>query len=221
MLGWLRSLLGKIVAVVALVVAAYAGWIWGPLVFPRIQDWMGMSPPDVAAGPAPSAELADSVLSRVQAFPGGVDGEIALSGREVTSVIRYSVPGLIPSGIRDPEVTFQDGHVFLSAEVILASFPNLPDLGPILGMLPDTLHVEMEASLMPYGAEESALLIHGLEASRIPIPRRLIPEILRAMGRTDRPGLPPEAMAVPLPASLGAVYILADSLIISSNSSNP
>jgi len=217
MLGCLRSILGKLVALVALVVAAYAGWIWGPAVFPRVQSWVGMSPPVEAVGPAPSAELADSVLTRVQAFREGGEGQIALGGREVTSVIRYSVPGLIPSGIRDPEVTFQDGRVHLSAQVVLAAFPRLPDLGPILGILPDTLNVKLQASLMPFGQEESALLIHSLEASRIPIPRRLIPEILRAMGRVERPGLPPEGMAVPLPTGLGAAYILTDSLIISSN----
>jgi len=218
MLGCLRSIFGRIVALVALVLAAYAGWIWGPAVFPRVQDWIGMTPPVEVKGPAPSAALADSVLTRVQSFREGGEGRVALGGREVTSVIRYSVPGLIPAGIRDPEVTFQEGRVRISAQVILASFPRLPDLGPILGMLPDTLNVELEASLMPYGAEESALLVHSLEASRIPIPQRLIPEILRAMGRTDRPGLPPEAMAVPLPSGMGSAYILADSLIISSTS---
>jgi hypothetical protein len=213
----MKSILGKVLILMALVVAAYVGWLWGPAVFPRVQDWVGMSPPEVPAGPAPSAELADSVLTRVQDFREGGDGQMALSGREVTSVIRYSLPGLIPSGIRDPEVSFEEGRVHLSAQVVMGAFPRLPDLGPILGILPDTLNVELEASLMPFGQEESALLIHGVQASRIPIPRRLIPEILRAMGRVDRPGLPPEAMAVPLPTGLGAAYIQADSLIISSN----
>jgi hypothetical protein len=82
-------------------------------------------------------------------------------------------------------------------------------------MLPDTLDVVLQASLMPYGEVESALLVHQVEASRIPIPRQLIPQILTAMGRTDKPGLPPEAMTVPLPAGLGSVYILGDSLILS------
>jgi hypothetical protein len=213
----MKSILGKVLILMALVVAAYVGWLWGPAVFPRVQDWVGMSPPEVPAGPAPSAELADSVLTRVQDFREGGDGQMALSGREVTSVIRYSLPGLIPPGIRDPEVSFEEGRVHLSAQVVMGAFPRLPDLGPILGILPDTLNVELEASLMPFGQEESALLIHGVRASRIPIPRRLIPEILRAMGRVDRPGLPPEAMAVPLPTGLGAAYIQTDSLIISSN----
>jgi hypothetical protein len=215
--GCLKNILGRISILVALVVAAYVGWLWGPAVFPRVQEWVGVAPPEVPVGPAPSAELADSVLLRVQDFREGGEEQMALDGREVTSVIRYSVPGLIPSGIRDPEVSFKEGRVHLTAKVVTAAFPNLPDLGPILGILPDTLNVELEASLMPFGAVESALLIHGVKASRIPIPRRLIPEVLKAMGRVDRPGLPPEAMAIPLPVGLGAAYILTDSLIISSN----
>jgi len=143
---------------------------------------------------------------------------MALGGREVTSLLRYSLPGLIPSGIRDPEVRLRDGRLFLFAQVVLGAFPRLPDLGPVLGILPDTLDVVLEASLVPFGEDESALMVHGLEASRIPIPRRLIPEILEAMGRVDRPGLPSEAMAIPLPAGLTSAYILTDSLVLSSTS---
>jgi hypothetical protein len=215
--GCLKSILKKFLLGVALILAAYAGWIWGPAIFPRLQDLAGVGRPEVATGPGPSAELADSVLSRVQEFRLSEGDRMALDGREVTSVIRYAVPGLVPSGIQDPEVAFREGRVIIRAAVALSAFPELPDLGPVLGILPDTLQVELDATLMPFGQQESALLVHGVEASRIPIPRRLIPEILQAMGRVQRPGLPLEAMAVPLPPGLAAAYIIADSLILSSN----
>lgn len=215
-MGSLRRLLGKIVAILAFGGAVYAGWVWGPVVYPKLKEWAGFEPPPAPEGPAPSAELADSVLSRVQDLRTRGEGEMALGGREVTSVLRYSLPGLIPSGIQDPGVDLREGRLHLSARVVLSSFPQLPDLGPILGILPDTLDVVLHASLVPFGENESAILVQGIDASRIPIPRRLIPEILRAMGRVDRPGLPQEAVAVPLPAGLGSAYILTDSLIISS-----
>ena len=217
-MGCLPRLVRNLVATAALVALVYAAWAWGPEYFPEIRDRLGIAPTATPAEPGASPELADSVLARVQDFRGVGEGQMALSGREVTSVLRYAVPGLIPSGIRDPEVSLRDGRVHLSAEVVLGAFPALPDLGPILGILPDTLAVALEASLMPFGPEESALLVHSLEASRIPIPRRLIPEILVAVGRLDRPGLPPEAMAVPLPVGFASAYILTDSLIISSDS---
>lgn len=114
-----------------------------------------------------------------------------------------------------PEVTLEDGRVHLRARVALAAFPDLPDLGPIVGILPDTLDVTVEASLMPFAMGKAALLVHRIEASRIPIPSRLVPQILTAMGRTDQPGLPPEAFLITLPSGLGSAYILTDSLILS------
>ena len=46
----------------------------------------------------------------------------------------------------------------------------------------------------------------------------MIPRILTAMGRTGEPGLPPEALLVPLPSGLASAYILTDSLILSNES---
>ena len=215
-MGCLRNLLGKLFLILILLGVIYAGWLWGPSAYPKLREWAGFAPPAVSERPLPSPQLADSVLAKVQSLREGGEGQIALGGTEVTSVLRYSLPGLIPSGIRDPEVDLRDGRLRLSAQVALSAFPGLPDLGPILGILPDTLAVTLHASLMPFGQEESAFLVHEIEASRIPLPRRLIPEILRAVGRVDRPGLPPEALIVPLPAGVGSAYILTDSLIISS-----
>ena len=70
---------------------------------------------------------------------------------------------------------------------------------------------------MPFGKDTAALLVRQIEASRIPLPRSLIPEILEAMGRVEEEGLPPEAITVPLPTGLGSAYILTDSLILSNH----
>lgn len=215
-MGFLFRVVRRVLLLLALSCAAYAGWRWGPSVVSVVQGWSGTAPTSTVSEAGLSPELADSVLGRFQEFRRGDHGRIALGGREITSVLRYSVPGLIPSGVRDVTVGLEEGRVLLAAQVVLSSFPRLPDLGPVLGILPDTLNVVMHASLLPLSEEEAALLVQGLEASRIPIPRALIPEILRAIGRVDRPNLPPEALAVPLPAGLGSAYILNDSLILSS-----
>jgi hypothetical protein len=136
----------------------------------------------------------------------------------VTSVLQYSLPGFVPQGITAPEVALRDGRVDVRARVAMEVFPDLPDLGGIVGILPDTLDVAFQASLTPFGNGKAALLVHRIEAARIPLPRRLIPQILDAMGRKDEPGLPLEAVAVPLPSGLGTAYILGDSLILSNGS---
>jgi hypothetical protein len=211
----LRSCFGKLVVLVLLIVAAYVGWVWGPAVFPRVQEWLGLASAEDAAEMDTSPELADSVVSKVQAFRGGEEGDrMTLSGRELTSVLRHSIPGLIPEGTSHPQVRLVEGKVRLRADVALSAFPELPDLGPILGILPDTLAVEVEASVLPFGAQEVAVLVEKLEAGRIPLPGRLIPEILEAMGRVESPGLPPEGLRIPLPSGLASAYLVEDSLVL-------
>ena len=214
-MGSLARGIRRAVLVVVLLGVAYLGWVFLPVFFPEIRGWAGLTDAPSSGGAEPSPSLADSVLSRVQDLRQGGHGEMALGGRELTSVLRYSLPGLIPSGIRDLAVELDEGRVRVSAEVALAAFPEIPDLGPILGILPDTVNVVLLGSLMAFGDQESAFLVHGLDASRIPIPRRFIPGILRGIGRVDRPGLPAEALSVPLPAGLRSAYILSDSLILS------
>jgi len=216
MFRWLKSLFRKVGILLLLLVAAYAGWQWGPEVFPKVHDWLGVSQGDVEEELVASPELADSVMARVQEFRrGDGPGQLALGDGELTSILRHSVPELVPDGITNPQVTLRDGRVHFRARVALSSFPDLPDLGPIIGLLPDTLDVALQAAMMPFGDGTAALLIHRLEAARIPLPRRLVPEILSAMGRRDQLGLPPEALMVQLPPGLGSAYILTDSLILS------
>jgi hypothetical protein len=214
-MGCLKSFFGKTVTLILLVLAAYAGWRWGPQVFPQLHEWLGITGVEEIDGVVSSPEMADSVMAMVQIFRRGTgQSQLALGGSELTSVLRYSVPSLVPDGVFNPEVRLEGGRVNLSAKVALGSFPDLPELGPIIGILPDTLDVALQASLMPFGNGMAALLVHRLEASRIPLPRRMIPGILTAMGRTGRPGLPPEALLLPLPSGLGSAYILTDSLIL-------
>lgn len=216
MFGWLKSLFKKIVFLLLLLVAAYAGWRWGPDVFPKVQRWLGVGVEEEVEEVGATPELADSVMARVRLFRRGEGSDqLALGGRELTSVLRHSVSDLMPKGVSDPLVELEDGRVQLRARVALSSFPDLPDLGPILGILPDTLDVALHASLMPFGQGSAALLVHRIEAARIPLPGRLVPEILAAMGREDRPGLPREALLVQLPSGLASAYILTDSLILS------
>ena len=216
MFDWLRNLSRKILFLILLVAAAYAGWRWGPQFFPRVPEWLGLDGREESGGTMATPELADSVITRVQQFRRGAGpSQLALGADELTSVLRYSVPELLPAGVADPEVTLRDGRVHFRSRVALTSFPDLPDLGPILGILPDTIDVDLQAAMMPFGDGKAALLVHRIEASRIPLPGRLVPQILEAMGRKDQPGLPPEALLVPLPSGVGSAYILADSLILS------
>src|SRR5690606_41604065 len=53
-----------------------------------------------------------------------------------------------------------------------------------------------------------------LSVARVPLPARLIPPVLRRLGRKDEDGLPANAIAAPLPAGAGAAYVLGDSMVL-------
>lgn len=213
MIGRARSCIGRLVAVVLLVSAAYVGWRWGPAVFPTVERWLGRG--DVAEASTASPELADATLDRLERFRAG-DGPavISLGEAELSSMVRYALPGLVPPGVDRPSVGLSEGRVLLTARVAVEAFPDLPSLDQVVGLLPDTVDVLMEGTLTPWGRENLALTVRRVEAAGIPLPERLIPRILRAFGRPDRDGLAPNAMLVPLPEGLASAYVMRDSLYL-------
>jgi hypothetical protein len=145
------------------------------------------------------------------------DDIVALSGLELTSVLRFGPATQLPAGVIEPQVEMKDGQIRLTGRVVVSAFPDLPDLGPVIGILPDTLPVTLRATLVPLGEDDAALVVHRIDAARIPLPDRLIPEILEALGRRDEEGLPPDALRIPLPEGLASAYILSDSLVLRSD----
>lgn len=209
-----RGCLFAVIAAVTVAAAAYGGWRWGDRVFPRVEGWIGVGT-DSAATTAASPELAQRTMEKVEAFRrSGEPAELALGQSEVASVLRFAAPGVVPEGVTPPEVELRDGRVHLSTRVALSAFPPVPELERVMGMLPDTVPVELDGSLMPFGDTDAALVVHRIQASGIPLPGRLIPRLLEALGRVDRTGLPPDAMIVPLPGGLRSAYIHSDSLIL-------
>lgn len=212
----------KLVAVVVLVAVAYAGFRWGPTVFPPLERALGLerSPEWVPAPapPGPTAELAEKTLERFEDLRRGQgEGRLTLGGNELSSVVRYAVPGIIPPGVDEPTVELEDGRVRLSARVALAAFPRLPRLDNVLGLLPDTVPVVLEGSLIPLDQNHLALLVDQIQVSHIPLPRRMIPQLLAGFGREGSAALPKDALSVPLPDGLRSVFVQRDSLVLVSD----
>lgn len=193
---------------------AYAGFRYGDEVFPAVERWVGGG--EEVAELEPSPELAEATLDRVDRFRSGDSEEdrLVLDGPELSSVVRYSLPGILPEGVRDPTVGFQGDRLLLTARVAVASFPDVQALGDALGFLPDTVDVQMRGALRPFGPSLSALYVERVEASRIPLPGRLVPGILAALGRSDRDGLPDDALAIALPRGIGSAFVEADHLVL-------
>ncbi len=204
----LGSIAGRF-ALLALVTLGLGAWLLWPRLSARITG------ADDGSSPAASAEIADAALDRFETFRAGKSGDrLALSDAEISSVVRYALPGLFPSGVSEPEVTMNDGHLSLSARVATKAFPKLPSLDTVVGMLPDTVAVRMDGDLVPFGKESLAFRVKHIEAARIPLPDRMIPSVLTALGRKGGGGLPANALQVPLPNGLDSVSVSGDSLVL-------
>jgi hypothetical protein len=200
-----RALLLSVCALAAL------GGAW--LYWPRAAERL-LGEPDQATGLAISPELAEATLDRVEGLRGADGGQLVLGDAELSSVVRYALPGILPPGVSEPQVEIEDGIVFLDARVAVAAFPDLPALGQVIGMLPDTVAVRVEGKLQRYGKESLAFFVSQVEAARIPLPDRLIPQVLGALGRQGREGLPENALHIPMPGGLDSVYVARDSLVL-------
>lgn len=162
-----------------------------------------------------SPELAEATLDRFERFRAGASGSrLALGGADLSSVLRFALPGILPPGVSEPDVRLGAGEVSLQARVATAAFPDLPALDPVMGMLPDTVSVRLDGALAQFGAQSLVFRVDRIEAAEIPLPERLVPDVLAALGRSNRAGLPRNGLHVPLPAGIDSVYVADDSLVL-------
>lgn len=208
----------KLVAIVALVAAAYAGYRWGPAVFPPLERLLAdgeAAEERVNPRVEPTPETAEAALDRFEALRRGEGGNrLALGGPELSSVVRFALPGIIPPGVAEPTVRLEEGRVALSARVAVEAFPRLPNLDDVVGMLPDTVLVEIRGTLAAYDRAVMALMVDRLQVARIPLPRRMVSKVLDGLGREGPRGFPEDALPVPLPDGLASVSVQADSLVL-------
>lgn len=200
---------------VLLLGVGYAGLRTIPGALPTVESWLGRIVGDADSAQSPSPDLAESTLERVEAF--GTEehpSQLSLGDVELSSVVRFSLPGILPQGVTEPGVRLDDGRLLLSARVATADLPDIPSLGDAIGVLPDTIDIRIRASLLPFDDERVALHVDRVRAMGVPLPDRFTPKILEALGRTDATGLPPDAILVPLPKGIGSAYILRDSLVL-------
>ena len=196
-----------------LIPAIYAGFKWG---LPPINRFLDSNPYEGSGEDGqPSVSLSDLTMDRFERLSWSEsDNKLVLASVEVSSVVRYAVPGIIPLGLLEPRVEFEEERVRLSAFVIAEKFPGLPKLDEIIGLLPDTIAVEMQGMIAPLDQGHFSLIINRLWIAKIPIPSSLIPAILTAFGREGRRALPRNALLIPKPDGIESAFVRADSLFL-------
>jgi len=215
MSGCLRGCLVTTGAATVLLMAAWGGWRYGGEVFPTLERWVATPADSAPDRPQPSRQMADETLDRFNAFrtAGVSDSTLRLSESELTSIVRYAIPQMIPDGVREPTVELEGDQVILSSRVAIDAFPDLQSVQEVVSLLPDTVRIEMRASLLRLDGRYAALVVDRVEASGVPLPDRVIPAILAYLGRSDVAGLPSTALAVPLPTGIRSAYASDGSLV--------
>lgn len=204
---FLRGCIGRMVALVLLAAVLLFAW--------TNRDRLGVAWQRVTgSGPAATPELAAQADDKLASLSGddAVDC-VALDEDELQSLLEFRWAGFLPPDVADPRIGVSDGRLTLEGSVATARFGRIDDLRDIVAFLPDTASLRAVASFVPLDSGRVALEVHELSAAGIPVPRQLIPTVLGRFRGSEAPGVAPNALAVPLPPGIRAVYVSGDSLV--------
>jgi hypothetical protein len=161
-----------------------------------------------------SPELARTAQARLQRLANGDTTSVALTSAELESLVRYEYADLLPSFVDSARASVDDNQLHLSARIPTDRIPLVERAGEMAQLLPDTADIRISGQLIPLSGDRIGFAVDGVHAERVPLPKTLVPGILKSLGRRNEPGLPPEAIALPLPPGVRAAYVRGDSLIL-------
>ncbi|HUF49421.1 MAG TPA: hypothetical protein VMN60_01225 [Longimicrobiales bacterium] len=162
----------------------------------------------------PSEELAAAAGAKLDALRDGTRTYAALSGVELQSLLLYRYQGVIPAFLESPQIELAGDQLRLRGRVPIDKLPSIDALGEVASFLPDTTDLLIEGRLLPLNGGRAAFAVDRVSAARFPLPGSLVPRALAELGRRDEPGLPRDAMALPLPPGVVGAYIRRDSLVL-------
>lgn len=206
--GCLRRLV-----VLAVMVASLAlGWHHRDRLLAAWHDFRAETAADQEA---PSPELADAAERKLASLV-AADGpdRVSLRQVEIQSLVDYRLADLLPPDVRAPRVRLQDGRVRLAGRVPTRQFAGAAAAEEILAFLPDTTELSAAAQLVPLRRDRVALEVFDMSAARIPLPERMVPQVLASLGLPVGPPLSPNMVALPLPPGAESAYVSGDSLVV-------
>lgn len=219
-----RSLLAAVLTAGTVVGALVVGGPNGPR-SPVLEGGRAVTDSSVAEAVAVDARVASGTMDRLQVFRTGNAGhELVLSAEEITALLRYSVPGLIPAGVTDPVVTLENGVVRVTARIAAADFPGTPLLAPVLEVAPDTIAVDVRGTVVrePVGL---AFRIDRVSVQHLPIPAAIVASVVASLsaghsgGPATKFGEAPDAVGATLriawwPDGISSMRVSGDRLVL-------
>lgn len=161
-----------------------------------------------------SREIAEQAEKKLQALANGESDSVKLSSVEIQSLLDYRFVQVLPAFVDSPQIELEDGKIKVNARVPVDQLPEISGLGDAAAFLPDTTDLGMTGTILPLGTGRIAIAIEQVNAASIPLPNRLVPPALRKLGRRNEPGLPQNALAVPLPPGAASAHVAGDTLVI-------
>lgn len=202
--------MGKLIGFVLLVLLLAVGWTQRG----RVLALLGSDEMPAEVEVQPSPQLAAIAEAKLEALAEGRSSSIALNSIELESLLRYRYIQLLPAFVDSPRIQLEDGKIEVDARIPVDRLPSVGELGEAASFLPDTTDVGVRARLLPLDSGRVALSIESISAAGIPLPDRLVPKALTQLGRRNEPGLPRNAVAVPLPPGIRAAIVRGDSLVL-------
>jgi hypothetical protein len=206
LLGCMR----RIVSLVLLVVLALVAWHYRDTIMAKWHELRG-APADTGAASADAARTGEEKLRALELpYP---PTRTALSGAELQALLQTRFSKILPRWVDSARIRLEGDRVRLSGRVPVDHLPQIKSLGEVAGLLPDTAEVAVNGQVIPLDHGRVALAVDQVTAAHIPLPRRLIPEVLGGLRKGDA-SVPPDALPLPLPRSITSAYVRSDSLIL-------
>lgn len=183
MIELVRSCLARVGCLTLLVAGAVGAWYVHDDV---VAWWEARNAPPVDA--APTTEIADRAETRLQRFLDAEgEAELRLGESEVSSLVRYRIAEMLPSGVSDPAASLQDSTARVTA--ILDAERMLEGRAPpmLIGMLGDSARVTVE--LLPGVPEPGTVRLDlvDVRAGALQVPRVMIPWLVEGLGLPAAP----------------------------------
>lgn len=139
---------------------------------------------------------------------------VALSDVEVASFMRYQLADRFGGLLHDASANISGDTLMIGGRLPTDRLSDLRELDRVRMFLPDTAQVDIAGRIVTQLPGQAVVEIERVMVAGIPIPERYYPAVLARIGRRDEPGLPPNALALPLPEGVGSARIEDGSLIL-------
>ncbi len=204
--------LRRVVSLAILAVLVFLIWHYRSTIMASWQRFRGVQP--VAESPVDAQRSAQAKYSALaSARP---PARVALSEDELQALVRTRFSGMLPRWVDSARIQLEGDKVRLSGRVPVDHLPDVKSLGEVGGLLPDTTEVAVKGQVIPLGQGRVALAVDQVTAAHVPLPHRLIPQILAGLkqGRPAESTVPADALLLPLPRNISSAYVRSDSLIL-------